>query len=224
MTYKAAVLFDLDGTLVDTAADFVAVLNQMRQNDGLPPLDDKLIRNTVSDGARALVTLAYALREGDAGFEDKRQELLNRYEQELGKAAHLFTGFEPLLKQLEAQNIGWGIVTNKPWRFTEPLLQRLQLKPSNDVAICPDHVTRTKPDAEPLLLAASKLGLGKQHCLYAGDHERDIQAGRNANMHTIACGYGYIHPEHNIHDWQADTVVHSVEELNAFLNHYFNNA
>jgi phosphoglycolate phosphatase len=217
MAYKAAVLFDLDGTLVDTSADFVAVLNNMRNKDGLSPLPEADIRNTVSDGARALITLAYALNEGDKHFEEKRQQLLNEYEAELGLQAKLFQGFDDLLKQLESNNIAWGIVTNKPSRFTNPLLERLNIKPSNGVAICPDHVTHTKPHAEPLLLAASKLILTAEQCIYAGDHLRDIEAGKNANMKTIACAYGYIKPVENIHDWQADFIVNTVNELQQLL-------
>lgn len=222
MNYKGALLFDLDGTLVDTSADFVAVVNSMRAADGMPALPESDIRNTVSDGARALIALAYSLKEGDALFEAKRQQLLDQYEDELGQQARLFDGFTDLLATLERNNIAWGIVTNKPARFTDPLLARLQIKPSNGVAICPDHVKHTKPHAEPLLLAASQLGLAPGQCLYAGDHLRDIEAGRNAGMATIACAYGYIKPIENINDWQADFIVNSVAELHQFAQRHFN--
>jgi N-acetyl-D-muramate 6-phosphate phosphatase len=200
---------------------FVAVINSMRANDGMQPLPENDIRNTVSDGARALVTLAYSLKEGDALFEEKRQQLLNQYEDELGQQARLFGGFEELLATLERNDIAWGIVTNKPSRFTDPLLARLHIKPSNGVAICPDHVTHSKPHPEPLLLAASKLGLTPEQCIYAGDHLRDIEAGRNAGMATIACAYGYIKPVENINDWQADFIVNSVAELHQFAQQHF---
>lgn len=219
--YRGAILFDLDGTLVDTSADFVAVVNSMRVADGLPPLPDDDIRNTVSDGARALITLAYGLKEGDNHFEEKRQQLLNQYEDELGLQAKLFPGFDGMLAEMEQHNIAWGIVTNKPSRFTDPLLKRLDIKPSNGVAICPDHVTHTKPHPEPLLLAASKLGLQPKQCIYAGDHLRDIESGRNAGMQTIACAYGYIKPVENIAEWRADFTVDSVAELHQLARRLF---
>lgn len=221
MSYRGAVLFDLDGTLVDTAADFIDVINRMRAEDRLPPADHLLIRNTVSEGARGLVRRIFKLDDSDPQFEPQRQRLLDLYAGQLGNEARLFAGFEQLLPALEAQDIAWGIVTNKPWRFTEPLLQRLALSPSQAVAICPEHVTATKPAAEPLLLAASRLGLAPGQCLYAGDHRRDIEAARNAGMPGIACGFGYIHEDDDIHDWQADTIVQSVDELAAVIHHHF---
>ncbi|NRB39636.1 MAG: HAD-IA family hydrolase [Pseudomonadales bacterium] len=212
-SYTAGVLFDLDGTLVDTAADFIVIINKMRSIDGMPPIAAEKIRNTVSDGARALITLAYDMVEGDDGFDTKRQWLLDLYDEELGHAANLFPGFEALIKRFEANNIAWGIVTNKPAQFTDKLLQRLNLNPSNKVAICPDHVTQTKPHPEPILLAMEKLGLTAQNCIYVGDHERDIAAGLAANIATIACRYGYIKEDDNIENWQADYIVDDVAAL-----------
>lgn len=219
--FKAGVLFDLDGTLVDTASDFVVVINKMRQDDGLSALDPDLIRNTVSDGARALIHLAYNLQEGTADFEDKRQQLLTHYADELGSNAQLFKGFESLLEQLEQQNIAWGIVTNKPSQLTNALLQRINLEPSLGVAICPDHVSHAKPHPEPILLAMNKLGLTPQNCIYVGDHERDIQAAKAAKLKSIACSYGYIKPSDNIPSWQADMIVDSVAELSHALSLFF---
>ena len=211
--YKAGVLFDLDGTLVDTAADFIAIINTMRLADGMAALPANDIRNTVSDGARALITLAYNLQEGDAGFDEKRQQLLDCYTKELGKAARLFPGFEQLLQRFDDNHIAWGVVTNKPSEFTDKLLQRLHLKPSRSVAVCPDHVKKAKPDPEAILLAMEKLGLNTSNCIYVGDHERDIIAGKAANLPTIACAYGYIKDSDNIKDWQADYIVNDVRAL-----------
>lgn len=211
--YKAGVLFDLDGTLVDTAADFIAILNKMRVIDGMQPLADERIRNTVSDGARALITLAYELEEGEGEFAQKRQWLLDLYSEELGQAAHTFVGFEQLLQRFEANNIGWGVVTNKPSQFTDLLLQRLKLYPSNRVAVCPDHVKKAKPDPEPIYLAMSQLGVNANNCIYVGDHLRDIEAGNAADLPTIACAYGYIKDDDDIHSWQADHIVDTVAEL-----------
>lgn len=216
--FVAGVLFDLDGTLVDTASDFVVVVNNMRKNDGLTALDPERIRNTVSDGARALIHLAYDMQEGEPHFEDKRQQLLNLYTDELGKSAKLFEGFETLLKTLEEHNIGWGIVTNKPAQLTNLLLQRINLNPSLGVAICPDHVKQAKPHPEPILLAMEKLGLTSQNCIYVGDHKRDIEAAKAAKLKSIACRYGYIKPTDDIHSWQADIIVDSVTELSQELD------
>ena len=222
MAYRNAILLDLDGTLVDTAADFVAVINQMRGIDNLPPLPAQTIRNTVSDGARALVTLAYQIDENHSEFEKKRQWLLEMYEKELGKNATIFSGFNTLLEKLEANDIAWGIITNKPSRFTIPLLESLNIRPTRNVAICPDHVSQTKPHPEPLLLAAKKLSLQPAQCIYAGDHARDIEAGRRAGMKTIACAYGYIKSDDDINSWRADTTVQSVQELEQILCQQFN--
>ena len=221
MNYRGAVLFDLDGTLVDTAADFVHIIQQMMHSEKRPLLDERLIRNTVSEGARGLIRLAYQLQDEDPLFEEKRQWLLELYAKELGRNAMLFDGYQPLLQALASKQLGWGIVTNKPWRFTEPLLQQLQLQPSNNVTICPDHVSQTKPHAEPLLLAASQLQLAPASCIYVGDHRRDIEAARNAGMFSIACAFGYIHDEDDINSWQADKIVQSVAELHQFIDQHF---
>ncbi len=215
---QPAVLFDLDGTLIDTAADFVVVLNRLCQKHNKPVPNATVIRNTVSDGARALVQLAFGLNEGDDGFEALRQELLDLYEAELGVAAHLFDGFESLLTQYKENGQAWGIVTNKPWRFTEPLIQRIfekipELLPQS--IICPDHVKIAKPDPEGLLLACQQMNADANTTWYVGDHIRDIDAGKNANMTTIACQYGYIKDNDNVQTWQADHTVNSVSEIAA---------
>lgn len=221
MSFRGAVLFDLDGTLIDTAADFIQVINRMKAEDNEPAVDAELIRNTVSEGARGLIARIFQLTEDDPRFEQQRQRLLDLYTGELGKQAALFPGFESLLAELQRQQIGWGIVTNKPWRFTEPLLKKLGLEPSNAVTICPDHVSHRKPDPEPLLLAAKKLQLTPQQCIYAGDHRRDIEAARNAGMPGIACGYGYIHADDDIRQWQADAIVDSVADLDSYIRQHF---
>lgn len=221
MAYQGAVLFDLDGTLVDTAADFVAVIHAMRRAENLPLVDEIKIRNTVSEGARGLIRMAWQMDETHAEFEKKRQWMLDLYEQELGNAAKPFEGFRELLAQFEADNIAWGVVTNKPWRFSEPLMAKLRLSPSDGVIICPDHVKNTKPDAEPLLLAAQKLNLTPAQCIYAGDHLRDIQSAQSAGMFSIACAFGYIADGDNINDWNANVIVHDVAELGRTAFDYF---
>lgn len=221
MKYRGALLLDLDGTLVDSALDFIHVIHSMQQADGLSLSSANSIRNTVSDGARALTQLAYGFAIGSAEHSAKLELLLDLYEQELGNNAQVFAGFFPMLEQLEQQGIAWGIVTNKPWRFTEPLIQRLALKPSANVIICPDHVKNSKPDPEPLHLAAQQLGLEPNQCLYAGDHIRDIQAAQNAQMGSIACAYGYIKENDNIHSWNADKIINNPNELESLVKEFY---
>jgi N-acetyl-D-muramate 6-phosphate phosphatase len=221
MAFRGAVLFDLDGTLVDTAQDFVHVIQTMQRHDNIAITDALQIRNTVSDGARALIKLGWQYDEEHPLFAAKHQQMLDYYWQSLGEKAALFDGYPQLFDFLHQHNIGWGIVTNKPWRFTEALLQRLNLQPSNQVAICPDHVTHSKPHAEPLLLAAQKLQLQPEQCLYVGDHERDIAAAINANMLSIACAYGYIKENDNISNWNADYIINHSNELHNIVKNYF---
>ena len=215
----AAVLFDLDGTLIDTAADFIASLNSQCARRGVSSPPAETVRNTVSNGARALVELAFKLREGDAGFESCRQELLSIYEQYAGTAAPIFPQAQTCLNLLQQYRLPWGIVTNKPRYYTALLLQRIGLN-NVPVVVCPDDVSNTKPDPEPLLLAASRLNVNAADCVYLGDHERDINAGRAAGMHTIACGWGYFPPSLNLDNWGANAIVHTSEHLQTALNLY----
>jgi phosphoglycolate phosphatase len=219
--YRGALLLDLDGTLVDTAIDFVRSIDILCQQLNTQPPSAAAIRSTVSDGSLALVKLCFNIDETNPDFERRRQQLLQIYAAELGTASELFIGFDSVLAQCEAENIAWGIITNKPLAFAAPLLQRLGIKPSRGVLVCPEHVRYSKPHAEPLLLAAQQLGLKPQQCLYAGDHIRDIEAGRNAQMPTIACAYGYIKADDDIRHWQADHYIQQPTDITAILNHYF---
>lgn len=200
----SAVLFDLDGTLLDTAPDFAVVVNQLRQRHGKEPLPYQPIRDTVSNGARALVTLAFELQEGDSGFESIRQELLDLYERHLAVETVLFPGLAEVLNWLEQQQLPWGVVTNKPRRFAQPLMESLSLAERCSTLVCPDDVSNTKPDPEPLLLACRQIQRPARQTIYVGDHRRDIEAGINAGMKTLAAGYGYIDRDDSAHDWGAD--------------------
>lgn len=211
--YQAALLLDLDGTLVDTANDFIAAIKAVCKVEGIQPPSDEDIRATVSAGGSALTNLTFNIDENDQYFANKKQTLLDTYQQSLGQHSCLFEGFEEVLKYCKQNNIAWGIVTNKPWQFTAPLLEQLALKPSNNVIICPDHVSVSKPDPEGLKLAAKKLGLDVSQCIYAGDHQRDIEAGKNANMQTIACAYGYVPKGEKAKDWQAQHIVQQASEI-----------
>ncbi|TQV84202.1 HAD-IA family hydrolase [Exilibacterium tricleocarpae] len=217
MTLKA-VLFDLDGTLLDTAPDFVVTLNQLLAQEGRAPLPAERIRATVSEGARALVTLGFELTETDSDFEPLRQRLLAIYRDNLAVHTRLFDGIAPLLQQCTARDLAWGIVTNKPDAYTQPLLQALALAPG--VTVCPDHVSQTKPDPEPLLLACTRLNCDTGDAIYIGDHVRDIECGRRAGMPTIAAAYGYLADTGAASQWDADHIAHSATELWPIIEGY----
>lgn len=210
-----AVLFDLDGTLVDTAPDFVIAVNQLRREYQKTELDADLIRSTVSNGARALVSLALGLNEGEAGFEQARERLLTLYTQVLGHHSQLFEGLEELLTTLEQQGIPWGIATNKPELYTLPLLEKLALKPAS--VICPDHVKDRKPAPESIHLACKHIGCQSHEVIYVGDHKRDIECGNNAGATTIAALYGYIERDDNPESWQADHSVREAQKLGTLI-------
>ena len=212
-----AVLFDLDGTLLDTAPDFIRVVNQQRLLHNQDTLAPHLIRETVSNGARALIKLAFNLEAGDEDFVNRHTELLALYEESIAEETVFFPGIDLFLKQLEENSIPWGIVTNKPSRFTLPLLERLKLNDRCSVTVCPDDVTHSKPHPEPLLLACDKLNCSPDRSIYIGDHERDIEAGRSAGMITIAARYGYIDTPERVDDWNADLIIDHGNKLTEWL-------
>jgi phosphoglycolate phosphatase len=214
-----AVLFDLDGTLIDTAPDFVGVLNRQRLAHGRPPLPPEKIRAVVSQGARAVVALGFAdlIDVESDEFEALRQEFLQTYLKHIADESRLFPGMDELLAGLEARGTPWGIVTNKHSMFTVPLLQALDLSSRCSVAICPDMVNHSKPHPEPMLKAAAALKVKPEDCVYVGDHRRDIEAGRNAGMTTVAVRYGYVLEGETADEWGADQTVDTVFELSRLL-------
>lgn len=212
-----AVLFDLDGTLVDTAPDFILCLNLLRQEHKLPTLSDTDIRKVVSDGARAMISLAFDIKEGDAGFDEKKQRFLDLYEHHIAEKSTLFSGLEQCLQLCQEQNIPWGIITNKPRKYSELLLNKLGLMDSLATLVCADDVSKAKPNKEPMLKACNEINLPAEQCLYVGDHKRDIDAGKNANMPTIAAAYGYVHSDDEADSWQANWTVQSGERLHTLL-------
>lgn len=213
-----AVLFDMDGTLLDTAPDFIAICQAMRAARDLPPTDEQGIRDVISGGAKAMIQASFDLPPEAAGFEALRLEFLERYQQGCAVHSHLYEGMAQLLADIEQANLIWGVVTNKPLRFAEPIMQQLGLAERSAVLICPDHVTRSKPDPEPLLLACSKLDLDPASVLFVGDDLRDIESGRDAGTRTAAVRYGYIHPNDNPDHWGADVVVDHPSDLRRVLD------
>lgn len=212
-----AVLFDMDGTLLDTAPDFIAIVHAMRSERGLAALPDKQIRDVVSGGAKAMVLNAFGVNEQSAEFETLRLEFLERYLDNCAVHTRLFDGMQTLLEDIERAKLTWGVATNKPLRFAEPIIQRLGLADRCKVLLCPDHVSRSKPDPEMILLACEQLQLPPAAVLYVGDDLRDIEAGRAAGTRTAAVRYGYIHPDDNPDHWGADVVVDHPLELRDVL-------
>lgn len=217
-TAVTSVLFDLDGTLVDTAADFAAVLDEMTTAAGIAPVSPKAVHQTVSNGARALVELAFGIDEQDTRFKALHTDLLTLYgDRILQTRSTLYPGMERLLSFLEQRGIHWGVVTNKPEQFSIPLLRSLGLLKRCQTLICPEHVTLTKPHPEPLLLACRQLGCEPSAGVYVGDHPRDISAGQQAGMYTIAAAYGYVPASPPVTDWGADMIVSHVNDITEWL-------
>lgn len=212
-----AVIFDLDGTLVDTADEFIPVVQSLREENGRGPMDPGRIRASVSNGARALVSLGLDLPEDAPGFESKRLRLLELYSEVLGTVAAVYPGIEALLGKLTERGIGWGISTNKPRAYTEPLLARLDIRPPPGSVVCPDDVTHRKPHPESLYLNCRELGCAPHEAIYIGDHKRDIEAGRRAGMYTIAAAYGYIEPGDDSLGWGADALADTSEQLASLI-------
>jgi N-acetyl-D-muramate 6-phosphate phosphatase len=214
-----AVLFDMDGTLLDSAPDFIAISQAMRSERGLPAIDNKLIRDQISGGARAMVAANFAISVDSEGFEDLRQEFLDRYQSHCAVLTHPFDGIPELLDDIEQAKLIWGVATNKPVRYAEPIMQQLGLAERSAVLVCPDHVSQSKPDPEMILLACAKIGVEPAATLFVGDDERDIEAGRAAGCKTAAVTYGYIHPQDNPRNWGADVVIDHPLELRSVLEH-----
>ena len=208
-----AVIFDLDGTLVDTADEFVPVVQSLRAEHGRSAMDPERIRASVSNGARALVSLGLDLAEDAPGFESKRLRLLELYSDVLGTLAAPYPGIETLLDELQSRGVAWGISTNKPRAYTEPLLQRLDIQPPPGSVVCPDDISERKPHPESLYRNCQDLGCSPHEAISIGDHLRDIEAGRRAGMYTIAAAYGYIEPGDDPQNWGADAQARQSTEL-----------
>ena len=213
-----AVIFDLDGTLVDTADEFVPVVQSLRAEHGREPMDAQRIRASVSNGARALVSLGLDMHENAPEFERNRLRLLELYSEVLGTIAAPYPGIKALLEQLQANGIAWGISTNKPRAYTEPLLEKLAIQPPPGSVVCPDDIGNRKPHPESLYRNCHDLQCAPHEAIYIGDHLRDIEAGRRAGMYTIAAAYGYIEPDDNPLHWGANAQAqHSTDLLEIIL-------
>jgi 2-phosphoglycolate phosphatase len=206
-----AVLFDLDGTLADTAPDLAAAVNWLRTERGLDPTPYSVLRPTASAGARGMIGAAFGLAPGDEGYEELRLQWFDRYQDNMAVESGLFEGIEHLLRGIEESGMAWGVVTNKPARFTDPLIPQIGLAHAGCI-VSGDTMPHAKPHPAPLLEGARRLGLAPEHCWYVGDDLRDIEAGHAAGMVTVACGWGYcgeIEPS----TWGADFLCHSPGDL-----------
>jgi 2-phosphoglycolate phosphatase len=211
-------LFDLDGTLVDTAPDLGYAANRVRQEQGLPPLALDAYRPYASGGARGMLKVALGLTPDDPVYVQRKARFLAHYREHLAVDSRLFPGIADLLETLERARLRWGIVTNKVAEFSLPLLEHLGLAQRCACLISGDSAPRPKPAPDPLLLAAQKLGAAPSAGLYVGDDERDILAGRAARMRTAAAGWGYLGERPDPQSWAADLVVATPSELIARLH------
>jgi 2-phosphoglycolate phosphatase len=203
------VLFDLDGTLLDTAPDLAAALNRVRAAHALPPLPYAEIRPWASHGSFALTRLGFEFAEDSAEFEATRLALLDSYHAHVADLTRPFPGMDALLELLEASGLAWGIVTNKPGWLTTPLLERLELHWRPGCVVSGDTLPERKPHPAPLLHAAAAIACAPGDCVYVGDAERDISAGRAAGMHTLVAAWGYIGPGEDPQTWQASAILDS---------------
>ncbi|MDP1924490.1 MAG: HAD-IA family hydrolase [Thiobacillus sp.] len=203
-----AVLFDLDGTLVDTAPDLGYALNLQRVRHGLPPLDDAIIRPQASHGARGLLGVGFDLHPDDPHFAYMREEFLQLYADNICRHSRPFPGILELLAELEARQLKWGVVTNKPARFTEPLMSVLDLAERAACIVSGDTCPQPKPHPAPMLAAAELCGATPAQCLYLGDAERDIEAARAAGMPALVAAWGYIDATDQPQTWGAHAEIH----------------
>lgn len=213
MTAVRAVLFDLDGTLIDSAPDLAGVGNDMRVARGLEPLAFEIFRPMVGAGARGMLGVALAVDPSHDTFMALRDEFLQRYEERMTRLTQVFEGVVPVLAALEARQMPWGIVTNKAERFTQPLVRALGLHGRASALVCGDTTPHAKPHPAPLLEAARQLKMAPDACIYVGDDLRDVQAGRSAGMRTVAAAWGYLGQGESVQAWGADQVIENPAEL-----------
>jgi 2-phosphoglycolate phosphatase len=207
------VLFDLDGTLIDSAPDLAAAANALRAARGLEPMPYERLRPMVGSGARGMVGVAMGRSPGDAGYEALREEFLARYEAGLLHHTQVFATMRPVIDALDAARLPWGIVTNKIHRYADPVIAGLGLAQRAAVVIAGDSTPHSKPHPAPLLEAARRLGLAPAACVYVGDDLRDVQAGRAAGMATVAAAWGYLGQGEAIERWGADKCVETPAQL-----------
>jgi phosphoglycolate phosphatase len=204
-----AVLFDLDGTLIDSAPDLGAAADKMRTDRGMASLPQALYRPMACAGARGMLGVAFGITPESADWEELREEFYVNYETRMLEGTFIFSGVPELVDALRARGMGWGVVTNKSARFTEPLTRAIPLFASAGAIVSGDTTPFAKPHPEPLFEAARRLGIAPARCMYVGDDHRDIIAGRAAGMQTVAATYGYLGDEADATLWEAHAAIDS---------------
>jgi len=217
MRLPQAVLFDLDGTLIDSAPDLGAAADKMRTDRGLPSLDYALYRPMAGSGARGMLEIAFGMGPEHPDYENFKEEFLSNYEKAMTVHSVIFDGVQDLLVHLQEMGLRWGVVTNKSQRFTLPLTAQIPLFVSAQTIVSGDTTPHAKPHPEPLFEAARRMQLSPEHCWYVGDDERDIVAGKAAGMTTVAAHYGYLGSQAKVLSWGADHIIHSPLALAALL-------
>lgn len=212
-TYDRAVLFDLDGTLLDTAPDLAGALNDMRAERGLDALPLSELAPMCSFGGRGMLARGLGLKPEDAAYRQTYHAFIETYRGRMTRDTRPFPGMRDLVVALQDAGWAWGVVTNKIEALARPLMDFIAFEPGPGCVIGGDSAGVAKPDPAPLFLACERIGVPPERCIYIGDSDRDIAAGRAAGMPTIGVAYGYIPPEDDIHDWRADHIAHAVEDL-----------
>ena len=213
-----AILFDLDGTLIDSAPDLGAAADQMRVARGMPSLPMADYRPYAGSGARGMLRVAFGMQPEDTEFPAMREESFQNYDRRMTQDTTVFDGVSDMLASIVARQLHWGVVTNKSKRFTEPLSRQMALFASAGAVVSGDTTPHAKPHPEPLFEAARRIGVDPQDCVYVGDDERDIIAGKAAGMHTVAAVYGYLGEKQSGAHWEAEDVINSPHELLKRLN------
>ena len=209
----STILFDLDGTLADTAPDLGYALNLQLHRHGKAPLSDAVIRPFASHGSRGLIGLGFGITPNDANFLALRDEYLALYDTVFTRSPILLTGIAELLQAIESRGLKWGIVTNKPRRFTQRLIESMDLHKRAACVVSGDDAPQPKPSPATLRLASEQIGVKSEQCLYVGDAERDVQAGKAAGMKTVVALFGYIDVTDKPHEWGADALIETPNEL-----------
>ena len=212
------VLFDLDGTLLDSATDLGHAADDMRRARGLPSLAPEQYRSSAGSGARGMLKVAFGLAPADPGYGELCDEFLLRYEQVMTQTTRPFDGVERLVQALHERGLDWGVVTNKAARFTLPLTASLPLFASARVMVCGDTTPHLKPHPASLIEAMRQAGTAPAQCVYVGDDERDMQAGKAAGLRTVAARYGYLGAQARVDAWPADAVIDQPIELLNWLD------
>jgi phosphoglycolate phosphatase len=212
------VLFDLDGTLADTAPDLAYTLNTLLQERNKPALPYESIRPVASHGAAGLIELGFGVARDTPGFTPLRERFISIYRAHLTRATRLFPGMSVLLDQLAARGLNWGIVTNKPAFLTDPLIEQLGLREDAVCVVSGDTTANRKPHPEPMLHACQLAGSKPEECLYVGDAERDIEAGNAAGMQTLVALFGYISAQDHPETWGARGLIQSPQDILAWLD------